>query len=465
MVDVMQPDVARGPLQQLRQVQVRAPLQGGGVVAPALVVLPVGRLELVLHVEEPDADHHGEDRGGQLDHQEGAVPHQRPHHHHEREEADDGPEDAAPFLGPVAGHDRREAVADVEMQNGADAEEHDGVAVEAVLEPAPGGPGQILVDRERVDVPEAAVLEVARGGVMEGVGLLPIMVRRQREDAEHRAHHVGDAVGAEKAAVPAIVLDDEKPDEQERRRYREEQGEPVAHAEAEVHQHPGTREQRDAARQLPDTAFELGAAIRGEARRPGRSTGTVSCGGGHLWRKVIRPRVRSYGETARVTRSPASTRMRKRRILPAMVASTSCPFVSFTRNIALGSNSSTMPSISIASSFAITPPVWGRNAEAGSACWPNPAWSSARGGRTRRTTRSHKPSENSARSQTRPLTGSANTTISRGRCCTDTTGTGRAGRRPSRSAPAPERSRCAPGSRPRRASTPAGTPSAARSSS
>src|SRR5690349_2770876 len=42
-----------------------------------------------------------------------------------------------------------------------------------------------------------------------------------------------------------------------------------------------------------------------------------------LCRNVIRPRVRSYGETSSVTRSPAMIRIRKRRILPAVVASTS----------------------------------------------------------------------------------------------------------------------------------------------
>src|SRR2546425_5676733 len=76
----------------------------------------------------------------------------------------------------------------------------------------------------------------------------------------------------------------------------------------------------------------------------------------HLCRKVMRPRVRSYGDKASVTRSPASTRMRKRRILPAMVASTEWPFGKWTRKVVLGSTASTMPSISIACSFAITPP-------------------------------------------------------------------------------------------------------------
>src|SRR5881392_785174 len=51
--------------------------------------------------------------------------------------------------------------------------------------------------------------------------------------------------------------------------------------------------------------------------------------------------------------------MRNRRILPAMVASTYWPFVNSTRNVVLGSTFSTMPSISIASSLAISSPQIG----------------------------------------------------------------------------------------------------------
>src|SRR6266508_2977211 len=49
------------------------------------------------------------------------------------------------------------------------------------------------------------------------------------------------------------------------------------------------------------------------------------------------------------------------RILPEIWASTLCPFSNFTRNIALGSVSSTVPMTSIASSFGI-----GSSAECGS---------------------------------------------------------------------------------------------------
>src|SRR5213593_1276569 len=71
----------------------------------------------------------------------------------------------------------------------------------------------------------------------------------------------------------------------------------------------------------------------------------------------MRPRVRSYGEMATITLSPAMTRIRKRRIFPASVATTLCPFTSATRNVVLGSTSETVPSTSMASSFVMLIPL------------------------------------------------------------------------------------------------------------
>src|SRR5918998_4267180 len=67
----------------------------------------------------------------------------------------------------------------------------------------------------------------------------------------------------------------------------------------------------------------------------------------------IRARLRSYGETSTRTRSPGLTRMRARRMRPAMWASTECPLSSTTRNIRLGRDSSTTPSRASFSSTAM----------------------------------------------------------------------------------------------------------------
>src|SRR6185437_250068 len=66
---------------------------------------------------------------------------------------------------------------------------------------------------------------------------------------------------------------------------------------------------------------------------------------------MIRPRVKSYGETSIRTRSPARTRMRNRRMLPPSVVRTVWVSFTATRNVALGSTSVTVPSSSMASCF------------------------------------------------------------------------------------------------------------------
>src|SRR5262245_16475089 len=73
----------------------------------------------------------------------------------------------------------------------------------------------------------------------------------------------------------------------------------------------------------------------------------------YLNRYVIRPRVRSYGDSSTLTLSPGRIRMKCMRILPETWASTLCPLSNSTRNIAFGSGSTTVPSTSIASSLAI----------------------------------------------------------------------------------------------------------------
>src|SRR6185369_14416863 len=66
----------------------------------------------------------------------------------------------------------------------------------------------------------------------------------------------------------------------------------------------------------------------------------------------MRPLVRSYGVSSTRTSSPVRTRMRFLRILPAVWPRISWPFSRRTRNIALGSSSTTCPRISSNSSLA-----------------------------------------------------------------------------------------------------------------
>src|SRR5579875_3822339 len=67
----------------------------------------------------------------------------------------------------------------------------------------------------------------------------------------------------------------------------------------------------------------------------------------------MRPRVGSYGASSTLTRSPGRIRMKWIRILPEMWARTLWPDASSTRNMALGSTSTTVPSTSMTSFLAI----------------------------------------------------------------------------------------------------------------
>src|SRR5258705_6840918 len=81
---------------------------------------------------------------------------------------------------------------------------------------------------------------------------------------------------------------------------------------------------------------------------------------------MIRPRVRSYGGSSTVTLSPGRILMKCMRMFPEMWASTMCLFSSSTRNIALGSGSTTVPSTWTPSSFATRPsrlPLHGARAD------------------------------------------------------------------------------------------------------
>src|SRR5215471_5980298 len=75
--------------------------------------------------------------------------------------------------------------------------------------------------------------------------------------------------------------------------------------------------------------------------------------GDYRCRKVILPLVKSYGESSSVTLSPAKTRIRLRRSLPARCASTTRSCSNWTLKSPLGNFSNTVPVTSMLSSLLI----------------------------------------------------------------------------------------------------------------
>src|SRR4051812_11201326 len=138
----------------------------------------------------------------------------------------------------------------------------------------------------------------------------------------------------------------------------EDQAEPVARLRvARAVLRDQRAQERDTRRlEVPQEDDVVEVAIRvevAEADPLAMHVGPGQMPGRYFMRYVMRPLVRSYGESSTRTRSPGSTRMRKRRILPARCPSTSCPLSSLTRNIRLGRASVISPSNSTFSSTAI----------------------------------------------------------------------------------------------------------------
>ena len=140
--------------------------------------------------------------------------------------------------------------------------------VHSILEAPPPASRAVLVNRQRVDVAEPPMVQIPGGGVMNRVGLLPVVIRREREHAQDGAHHVGQALRREEGPVPAVVLEDEQPDEEKGFRYRQRQRKRVAHAQTPVHQRPSGEEQAERAQQLPEALAETRPAVWGKRRRP-----------------------------------------------------------------------------------------------------------------------------------------------------------------------------------------------------
>src|SRR5579864_4871844 len=95
MVDVMEPDIAGEEAQEPRELQVGAALERRLVVVPLLVCLPVGVLELMLDVEEPDPGAARQDQRQPLDEQEPLPPEQPPERGADEHERKIGAEDAS----------------------------------------------------------------------------------------------------------------------------------------------------------------------------------------------------------------------------------------------------------------------------------------------------------------------------------------------------------------------------------
>ena len=169
MMDVVHADVGGEPAQHRRQVEVRAAVQPAGMELPARVALPVGVLELVLDVEQPDAHGRGEPGDRQLDQEQVARADQPGEGDQDGGDGEVGRHHVAPGPGARSPRVLRQALAQHEDEERPEAEDRDRMPEEPVEQPAPSGQCAELPHGQRLDVALAAPVEIARGAVVQGV--------------------------------------------------------------------------------------------------------------------------------------------------------------------------------------------------------------------------------------------------------------------------------------------------------
>ena len=269
-MDVVEADIAGQPMHEPRQVVEGAALEGRRLEIPLRVLAPIGVLELMLHIEQPDADRAGQEGDRQI------ADHQRPpadeehDHRRDRRQRDIGAEHAEPGLVVAGRAAARDAMHQDELDGGPDDEEQQRVAIDPVDEPPQRRARAIFADGEGGDVAGAAPREIAGGGVMHRMVMAPEGIGGERQHADDAAQQVVRPARLEIGAVAAIMLDDEQPHEEGGGRQHEDERRPDLMGEAEEDPGQECQEGQGGAKQIENAAPAMRPRIGRDQPAPAR---------------------------------------------------------------------------------------------------------------------------------------------------------------------------------------------------
>src|SRR5579863_975863 len=168
----------------------------------------------MLDIEEPNPRRRAEEDNRQV-------------HDEERQEADSPNQEGDRGENPGVGRHRADpgrralpheaegkAVLEYEEKRRAEAEHHEGMAIEPIANPPPAAAGEIFPHRQRYDVADAAAVEIAGSRVMNRMGPPPMIVGGQSEDCDDAAGPVVCRPTRKERAMAAIMLNHEKANQQ-----------------------------------------------------------------------------------------------------------------------------------------------------------------------------------------------------------------------------------------------------------
>ena len=224
---------------------------------PVVFLGPVRFFELVLDVEQPNADRCRDNGCRNIDQQEG---------HQTAEPDDQGNNNGHCRVGAHCGNPElptrthvadRQAVFQNEDIAGAKNKQHQRMAIEAVHQPAPPPARAVFFNRQRQDVAHAALVQIAVAGMVDRMGLTPNIIGGQCQHTQRTADPVLQFAVLEERRMAAVVLDAENA-------YQEH---PVHHSKpkcqprADRQRHPGQGpEQEERAQRQAE--FNKAACVR-----------------------------------------------------------------------------------------------------------------------------------------------------------------------------------------------------------
>ena len=135
-MQVVNADVAGEPHQGLRQIVEGASVQGGLGMRPVGLMLPMGVLELVLHIKQPDADGGADEDNRQLNGEERADANGVDQQCRDRHQAKIGQERASPGHGASAHRAERQPVSQDEEIGRSQSEHDDRMPVKPITQSA-----------------------------------------------------------------------------------------------------------------------------------------------------------------------------------------------------------------------------------------------------------------------------------------------------------------------------------------
>ena len=258
-------DIGREPVQQRGQVVMRAAIQGRFMQVPLAVVLPCRVFELVLHIEEPDAGRGREKHDRKMHEQECFNADEPAERGGDQCDSEIGRHAAGPGLPAAAHQADRQAILEKEQIGGADAEHHQRMPVELVHQPAPSRKRMIFAYCQRIHGADAAAVEIAGGGMVDGMDATPHVIRRQGDHTDDAADSVVCPPPGKEGAMTAVVLDQEQAHHKTSGRdSNEEASPPKAQRVSEPGRGPQRHQRQCRDRQLRNAARLAWRAIRDE---------------------------------------------------------------------------------------------------------------------------------------------------------------------------------------------------------